>query len=197
MSQASTGTRSQPKPPVKQPGNVNADWTHDLHDSTSPAGTGGGQVNNRSSKAGRPEREVRLYKAINGSAEAPALSNQFNIVNKTKPSTGISIRGIAGPAVVIAENFASGTTAADIESAMAPIGGPILKCSVTASASNVIAELVFESRDGAEKVIEHFHDQIVRYSILVAHTELTPAPFRPMVVFYGSITKLDRSQPSF
>jgi hypothetical protein len=77
----------------------------------------------------------------------------------------MSIRGIAGPAVVIAENFAPGTTAADIESAMAPVGGPILNCSVTTSASTVVAELMFETRDGADKVIEHFHDQIVRYSL--------------------------------
>jgi hypothetical protein len=119
-------------------------------------------VNSRGAKGGRAEREVRLYKAINGSAEAPTLSNQFNIVNNTKPSTGISIRGIAGPAVVIAENFATGTTAADIESAMTPIGGPILKCGVITSGSTVVAELVFETRDGADKVIEHFHDQIVR-----------------------------------
>jgi RNA recognition motif. (a.k.a. RRM, RBD, or RNP domain) len=65
--------------------------------------------------------------------------------------------------MVIAENFAPGTTAADIESAMAPIGGPMLSCNVTTSASTVFAELVFETRDGADKVIEHFHDQIVRY----------------------------------
>jgi hypothetical protein len=160
--------RSQQKPPAKPAGNVNADWTHDLHDSTSPAGTGVGQVNN----SGHTEREVPLYKAINGSAAAPAL-NQFNIVNKAKPSTGISIRGIAGPAVVIAENFAPGTTAADIESAMAPIGGPVLKCSVTTSALAVIAELVFESRDGADRVIEQFHDQIVRSSVLELKTKLT------------------------
>ena len=159
--------RSQQKPPAKPAGNVNADWTHDLHDSTSPAGTGVGQVNN----GGHTEREVLPNKAINGSA-APAL-NQFNIVNKAKPSTGISIRGIAGPAVVIAENFAPGTTAADIESAMAPIGGPVLKCSVTTSALAVIAELVFESRDGADRVIEQFHDQIVRSSVLELKTKLT------------------------
>jgi hypothetical protein len=85
-------------------------------------------------------------------------------VNKTQPSNGISIRGIAGPAVVIAENFAPGTTAADIESAMAPIGGPVLKCSITTSGSTVIAELVFDSRDGADRVIEQFHDQIVRHT---------------------------------
>ena len=75
--------------------------------------------------------------------------------------------------MVIAENFAPGTTAADIESAMAPIGGPVLKCSVTTSASTVIAELVFESRDGADRVIEQFHDQIVSYVLLKMETELT------------------------
>jgi hypothetical protein len=75
--------------------------------------------------------------------------------------------------VVVAENFAPGTTAADIESAMAPIGGPVLKCSVTSSGSTVMAELIFESRDGADKAIEQFHDQIVRFSLLELQTELT------------------------
>jgi hypothetical protein len=98
--------------------------------------------------------------------------------------------------MVIAENFAPGTTAADIESAVTPIGGPVLKCSVTTSGSAVIAELVFESRDGADRVIEQFHDQIVRDALLGLQTADMNKTFRLMVVFYGFITNLDQPQLS-
>lgn len=73
----------------------------------------------------------------------------------------MSIRGIAGPTTVQAQNFAPGTTAADIESAMSPIGGKIVKCIVVATRPNVIAEIVFENRDGANCVIDTFHNQTV------------------------------------
>jgi hypothetical protein len=106
-------------------------------------------------------RADRLNKALNSSASSPALSNQFNVVNTTKQSNGILIRGLAGPSVVMAENFAPGTSAPDIESAMTPIGGPMLKCSIVTSGSTVTAELVFESREGADNVITTFHNQIV------------------------------------
>ena len=61
----------------------------------------------------------------------------------------------------MAENFAPGTSAADIESAMTPIGGSMLKCGIVTSGSTITAELVFESREGADKVINTFHNQIV------------------------------------
>jgi hypothetical protein len=149
--------QTQPKRIVKPPGNVDADWTHDLHELNSPATARNAQSNRRANA----DKEGRLYKALNGSASSPALNSQFNIVSKPKPTGGISIRGLAGPSTVVAENFAPGTTAADIESAMSPFGGPILKCSVTSSASTVIAELVFESKDGADNVISQFHNQTV------------------------------------
>lgn len=76
----------------------------------------------------------------------------------------MSIRGMAatGPFVVIASNFASGTTAADIEAAMAPVGGEITSCSLVATKPTVRAELVFVDRDGAQNVIETFNNQKVR-----------------------------------
>lgn len=73
----------------------------------------------------------------------------------------MSIRGLAGPYTVIAENFAPGTTAADIQSAMTPVGGSILKCVMTAS-NPVTAEITFENKEGAENVIAQFHGQTVR-----------------------------------
>jgi hypothetical protein len=63
--------------------------------------------------------------------------------------------------MVRAENFALGTSAADIESAMTPIGGQILSCKLVSSSPRVIAELVFETKEGADLVVEQFHNQIV------------------------------------
>lgn len=71
----------------------------------------------------------------------------------------ISIRGLAGPAVVIGSNFAPGTTAADIQSAMEPVGGQIQSCRVITARPTVIAEVVFNDRAGAEAVIETFNNQ--------------------------------------
>lgn len=76
----------------------------------------------------------------------------------------MSIRGMAatGPWCVVASNFAAGTTAADIEAAMAPIGGDIISCQIVNDhPNNVMAEIVFVDRPGAENVIATFNDQKV------------------------------------
>jgi len=75
----------------------------------------------------------------------------------------MSIRGMAftGPYVVIASNFASGTTAADIEAAMTPVGGEVTSCHLLASKLNVMAEIVFVNKEGAENVIATFNNQKV------------------------------------
>lgn len=81
----------------------------------------------------------------------------------TPPSagTGISIRGLAGPYVVGAENFAPGTTAADIESAVTPIGGLVVGCRIMRTRPIVAAEITFESREGAERVVKWFDGKTV------------------------------------
>ena len=76
--------------------------------------------------------------------------------------TGISIRGLAGPYVVVGSNFAPGTTSADIESAMTPIGGEMTSCRIITSSPTVIAEMVFTDKDGAENVIATFNNEKVR-----------------------------------
>lgn len=78
---------------------------------------------------------------------------------------GLNIRGAAsGPHVIRAQNFAPGTTAADIESVMQNIGGPTHYCKLVASNPTVIAEMSFEERSGAEKVIEMFNNKKVSLS---------------------------------
>ncbi|KAL5366680.1 S-adenosyl-L-methionine-dependent methyltransferase [Aspergillus floccosus] len=73
---------------------------------------------------------------------------------------GISIKGASsGPFVVIGSNFAPGTTAADIQSAIEPISGPILSCWITAQHPAVTAELSFAEKWSAENTIANFHNQ--------------------------------------
>lgn len=56
----------------------------------------------------------------------------------------INIRGTApGPCLVVGRNFAPGTTAADIESAMQPSGGPMLSCSLAQLFPTVTTEVIF------------------------------------------------------
>lgn len=73
--------------------------------------------------------------------------------------TEINIRGAAGPYCVVASNFAPGTTAADIESVMAPIGGAMLGCKLISSNPTVIVEMVFTERSGADNVIAMFNNK--------------------------------------
>lgn len=74
----------------------------------------------------------------------------------------ISFKGAAsGPYVVVAQNFAPGTTAEDIQSVMQSVGGDITSCKLVASNPTVIAEMVFVERSGAEKVIDTFNGKKV------------------------------------
>lgn len=73
----------------------------------------------------------------------------------------ISIRGTAGPYVVVGSNFAPGTTAADIESAMVPNGGEMQSCRIISAAPTVMAEMVFAEKHSAESVISTFNNKKV------------------------------------
>ncbi len=64
------------------------------------------------------------------------------------------------------KNLAAGTTVADIESAMVPVGGTVLNCRLIAERPKVIAELVFETKEGADNVVDTFNNQNVNYTIL-------------------------------
>jgi hypothetical protein len=61
----------------------------------------------------------------------------------------------------MAKNLAMGTTAADIESAMTPIGGVVLGCRLIAERPKVIAEIIFETKEGADNVVDTFNNQNV------------------------------------
>jgi hypothetical protein len=78
---------------------------------------------------------------------------------------GINIRGMgeAPTFTVIAQNFAPGTTAADIEAVLAPdpVEAGLVKCRLLASNPTVIAELVFSKRQTAETIIATFNNKKV------------------------------------
>ncbi|KAH8767987.1 hypothetical protein BGZ57DRAFT_472192 [Hyaloscypha finlandica] len=174
VSTSARPARASPKPNA---GNVDAEWTHDLHTLNNPAADKVAQIP-RGPKAGRGNRNDRLYTALNGSASSPALNSQFNIVGSAKTTAGISIRGLAGPYIVIAKNLAVGTTAADIESAMTPVGGVVLGCRLIAEQPKVIAELIFDSKEGADNVVDTFNNQNADGNILHVYHKAGPVPPR-------------------
>jgi len=161
----STSARPSQKPvrPADKPGagNVDAEWTHDLHSLNNPSASRVSLLPHHAPYTCRTNRNKLLYSALNGSDSSSAVADQVNIVNAKKPSSGISIRGLAGPYVVMAKNFAPGTTTADIESAMTPIGGVALSCRIITERPSVIAEIVFESKEGADNVVDTFNNQNV------------------------------------
>lgn len=92
------------------------------------------------------------------SALDPA-SGQSNIRDNTG---GLSIKGASsGPFVIVGSNFAPGTTAADIQSALEPISGPVLNCWITSQYPAVTAEITFAEKWSAENIVANFHNQKV------------------------------------
>lgn len=170
-------------------GNINGDWIHDLHGTRStpnlraaaqnqpkpnslaarlhapgtraPTGPAAQQAGGRNNA-----RASRVANAFSRSLNSPAAASQMNIQSAAPaaaaPRGGMTIRGLAGPYAVLAQNFAPGTTAADIESAMTPVGGLVSNCKIIKTHPLVIAEIVFESREGADQAIATFNNQTVR-----------------------------------
>lgn len=100
-------------------------------------------------------------KPISGPA-SEAKSNGYAKDEIANEGNGMNIKGAAsGPYTVRAQNFAPGTTAADIESVMLSVGGEMTTCKLLTAHPTVIAELSFVERAGAEKVIETFNGKKV------------------------------------
>lgn len=123
---------------------IDGKWQHDLHRLNNPAAP-------QSATAAR-----RTYDKF-----APLLDRRP--AARSADAGGFSIRGVAsgGPYTVIASNFAPGTTAADIEAVMAPVGGETLGCRLISAAPTVMVELQFVDKQGADNVIATFNNQKV------------------------------------
>ncbi|KAF2968469.1 hypothetical protein GQX73_g5112 [Xylaria multiplex] len=158
-------------------GNINGDWTHDLHNTTQDGRRPRAQQPAPNSLAARvhapgttlpktrpsaqntrSNRINKLANAFTRTTASPNNTQQMNVVDSHQ-GRGITIKGLAGPFAVLAQNFAPGTTAADIESALTPVGGLISSCRLVKTHPIVIAEIVFESKEGADRVIERFDKQ--------------------------------------
>lgn len=122
---------------------------------------------------GRNDRvnSEQVWNAIRaGNAQANVRS-----AKQGRASGDLSIKGASGPFVVVGRNFAPGTTAADIQSALEPTTGPMLSCRIVASHPSVVAEFAFAEKQTAELVIANFHNQRV--------TLLSPLDSKPMLTF--------------
>lgn len=144
-------------------GDVDGEWTHDLQDSVNHhhrPGPGLGARTSRPAPRGpaAAQRKARLASA----AENADVDGTDVQGGPHAGAMGMSIRGLAGPFVVMGQNFAPGTTAADIESAVTPVGGEMVSCSIVKTSPFVMAEMVFVSREGGERVIATFNDKTVR-----------------------------------
>ena len=144
-SQRSISNTPKPKPDIE------ATWGHDLHQPKGP-------------RVNRPPRDSPVVRQVKNDLllDAAVTQSQRNGPASRRPGEEISIRGTAGPYVVIGSNFAPGTTAADIESAMIPSGGEMQSCRILTSAPTVIAEMVFSEKQNADSVISTFNNKKVQ-----------------------------------
>ncbi|KAI6251122.1 hypothetical protein HI914_00638 [Erysiphe necator] len=163
--------------------NPEDDWTHDLHGLNNPS-IGSSNSNGEDSRV-RANLATRKLISENHLISSPTFQTQFNIVGNAKPTESLSIRGLAGPYTVIVKNLATGTTAADIESAMAPVGGLILSCRLISERPRVIAEVILETKEGADNIVETFNNQSADGNILHVYHKvgpfLNPSPRPPVL----------------
>lgn len=176
-----TGPRGRHGPGA---GNVDGEWTHDLHSPHSAPSTPRGESGRNfhqshrnqngaphsSSLAARitgsnPKRAAQVGRGLdgmNGIPTEPAAARATPRQDaRASFNTGLTIRGLAGPYVVVAQNFVPGTTAGDIETAFGPHGGEIISCRLVKTHPILVAEIVFRSKEGADRVIATFDNQTV------------------------------------
>ncbi|KAH0341850.1 hypothetical protein KCU81_g6007, partial [Aureobasidium melanogenum] len=154
--------------------------------------------NNRQQLGGADTRRDAAYQTA--AQQAPPAS--FNIKPRSFATVDseITIRGAAGPYCVVASNFAPGTTAADIESVMAPVGGEMSGCKLVSASPTVIAEMLFLDKAGADNVINMFNGKKADGRILCVYlkeggpsqslrSSATPRVASPIVVTQPEIAQ--------
>jgi hypothetical protein len=140
--------------------NIDGKWQHDLHKLNNPNGPPPKRLN-RTVSASQVDRNTRTFDKFANTLGRNAQNGRLN-----NDGAQLSIKGAAsttGPVTLIASNFASGTTAMDIESVMGQVGGELLSCRVVVPQPTVMAELTFATRDGADNVIATFNNKKVGF----------------------------------
>ncbi|KAM3563844.1 hypothetical protein ARSEF4850_002143 [Beauveria asiatica] len=178
-------------------GNVHGEWTHDLHHTVRGGAVAtalgsrvtlpGGQNMSKRAATRQAKMAAAVADAMDIDNFGPGNNNSRNKVAAAARSQvnvraaaavapqqqhGISIRGIAGPYAIMGQNFAPGTTPADVESAMTPIGGEMIRCEVVKTQPFLMMEMVFASREGAERVIDTFNDKTADGRILKVYPKV-------------------------
>ncbi|KAH9872021.1 hypothetical protein J1614_006281 [Plenodomus biglobosus] len=162
------------KPNLQPSTNIEGKWQHDLHNLNNPNGPPAARGNaaklSRTVSASQVDRNSRTYDKF-----ASVLNKSTN--GRGGETRGFSIRGVAsgGPYTVIASNFALGTTAADIEAVMSPVGGETLGCRLISASPTVMVELQFADKQGAENVIATFNNQKADGRLLYVYMKDVPA----------------------
>lgn len=139
---------------------------HDSHDARLSSLASRITTPNLGLSANRPSRRAKqvAQALIRTEFNQPAprlVDATVPAVPKTPLNHGLTIRGLAGPFVCLAQNFAPGTTAADIESAMTPVCGIINRCRIIKTQPIVIAEVTFPNKEGADRAVDAFDGQTV------------------------------------
>ncbi|KAK6524955.1 hypothetical protein TWF281_011845 [Arthrobotrys megalospora] len=179
--------KSAPQPPSS----LNGKWTHDLHNSVadvhqykSLGATGGAKapiiINQKMAQKMSSNRLFEALHAVGGAAGNTTASDLgINIRGASKPNNvGISIKGSAGPFAVHGSNFASGTTASDIRTFLGGYDLPVLNCGILSANPTVIAEILFEKRDAADRCVELFNNRLADGRLL--HFMLKDTPQLPV-----------------
>lgn len=94
-----------------------------------------------------------------------AQSSRDTKISPKPTNSGLSIKGASGPFVVVGSNFAPGTTAADIQSALESVTGPMLSCRVISHSPAVMAEITYAEKWTAESTVANFDNQRVGASL--------------------------------
>ncbi|CRL18591.1 unnamed protein product [Penicillium camemberti] len=136
-------------------------------------------------KAGKKDRvnadQVRAaFQPENG--QVNARSGNFAQSSRLSGGSNMTIKGASGPFIVVGRNFAPGTTAADIQSALEPITGPMISCQIVASQPSVVAEFAYAEKTAAELVVANFHNQradgrLLTMTLKSARATTHPDPF--------------------
>ena len=124
------------------------------------------RANSHFPKAATPVTETRRPRPSRLHETAPVIQTRTKAqhTGEVNGGDGLYIRGAARTTfTVVASNFAPGTTGADIEHVMENLGGGMTRCTLVASNPTVIAEMDFQDKGIADKVVETFNGKKVGF----------------------------------
>ncbi|RHZ85512.1 hypothetical protein Glove_65g17 [Diversispora epigaea] len=151
-----------PKPKISKPGNPNGVWRHDLFPTLFSGGNTKrpGHQNN-----GSPSIQHRL-----GTGKSPlgsGVASRLSIKGVAgKKQTEFSFKGEGGPATIIINNLAPGTSANDIKTAFMEFGEISTVDLKDSKGSPPSAELTFESKASALSAINKYNTALVDGRVL-------------------------------